>query len=95
MVAERMVSILPLICIKLIYFRFVLATRSEAVNNRAPVFLRAYRHPHNPREDAFSDITIWQAARATSAAPPYFHPVEVRQRKLIDGAFGANNPLGW
>lgn len=53
----------------------------------------SYMHPHEPRNTG--DVKIWQAARATSAAPLYFSPIKVGEYKLVDGALAANNPLGW
>jgi predicted acylesterase/phospholipase RssA len=35
---------------------------------------------------------IWQVARATSAAPTYFTPITINNRKFGDGGFGTNNP---
>ncbi|KZL86140.1 protein kinase subdomain-containing protein [Colletotrichum incanum] len=72
---------------------FVLATRQDAANNRAPIFLRSYRQPRAMSEIA--NIPIWQAARATSAAPAFFPPIRVGKVNLIDGGMQANNPLGW
>ncbi|KAK6948462.1 hypothetical protein Daesc_010228 [Daldinia eschscholtzii] len=44
----------------------------------------------------YRDIKIWEAARATTAAPSYFDPIELTRggdrRKFIDGAMGCNNP---
>jgi predicted acylesterase/phospholipase RssA len=39
--------------------------------------------------------TICEAVRATSAATSFFEPVVIgpRQRKFVDGALGANNPV--
>ncbi|OCL02481.1 FabD/lysophospholipase-like protein, partial [Glonium stellatum] len=37
-------------------------------------------------------IPIWEAARATTAAPSYFDPIEISNRKFGDGGFGTNNP---
>lgn len=73
--------------------RFCMATRADASNNRAPVFLRSYRNPQDI--SLLPDIKIWEAARATSAAPYYFKPMQVGPYKLVDGGLGANNPLGW
>lgn len=92
-VAKRMIPILSSIYIQLIYFRFVVATRRDALNNRGPVFLRSYKHPHDSR--GLSNVKIWQAARATSAAPTYFSSMKVGDYELVDGGLSANNPLGW
>ncbi|KAI1075822.1 FabD/lysophospholipase-like protein [Whalleya microplaca] len=44
----------------------------------------------------FDDIKIWEAARATTAAPGYFKPMELGRDEnkipFIDGAMGCNNP---
>lgn len=37
--------------------------------------------------------TIWQAARATSAAPLYFPPITINCRKYFDGGMHSNNPI--
>ncbi|CEI70806.1 hypothetical protein FVEN_g714 [Fusarium venenatum] len=72
---------------------FVTATASAGSNSRAPVLLRSYTNglqmPEMPR------IKLWEAARATSAAPFYFKPLEVDGRTFVDGGLQANNPLGW
>ncbi|OGM46186.1 hypothetical protein ABOM_004865 [Aspergillus bombycis] len=72
---------------------FVLSIDERAVNNKSPVFLRSYTNTQQP--SLLPNIKIWQAARATSAAPTYFRPMEVGGQKLIDGGLGANNPVGW
>ncbi|MCJ1231417.1 hypothetical protein MMC12_008094 [Toensbergia leucococca] len=40
-------------------------------------------------------IKIWEAARATSAAPGFFDPLVIGpyQTQLVDGGMGANNPV--
>lgn len=40
-------------------------------------------------------VTIWQAARATSAAPVYFAPAVIGpdRTKFVNGGVGANNPV--
>ncbi|KAI1425594.1 acyl transferase/acyl hydrolase/lysophospholipase [Xylaria sp. FL1777] len=38
------------------------------------------------------DCQIWQVARATSAAPTYFAPIEINGRYFMDSGIGANNP---
>jgi len=36
---------------------------------------------------------IWQAARATSAAPTFFKRIKIgRKQEYIDGGMGCNNP---
>lgn len=72
-----------------------MATNSQAANNRAPVFLRSYKNPNNMEDSALVNMKLWQAARATSAAPAYFKPLQVNGYTLVDGGLGANNPLGW
>ncbi|KAI9935105.1 hypothetical protein ASPWEDRAFT_31438 [Aspergillus wentii DTO 134E9] len=72
---------------------FVTAVRKDAANNRGPVLLRSYKHPHLP--STLPNIKLWEAARATSAAPVYFKSIRVGDYELVDGSLGANNPLGW
>ncbi|KAF2968931.1 hypothetical protein GQX73_g4649 [Xylaria multiplex] len=38
------------------------------------------------------DCQIWQVARATSAAPTYFSPIEIDGRCYMDSGLGFNNP---
>ena len=70
-----------------------MAVRGDAANNRGPVFLRSYTNPLDP--SLIPNIKLWEAARATSAAPYYFEPIKVGKYELVDGGLGANNPLGW
>ncbi|KAI0842839.1 FabD/lysophospholipase-like protein [Hypoxylon sp. FL0890] len=57
--------------------------------------------PTTPVEDdpwnEYRDIQIWEAARATTAAPSFFPPMVLsrgkRTRTFIDGAMGCNNPV--
>lgn len=48
-------------------------------------------------EDESYDCTIWQAARATSAFPDLFKPVNIGpsglEEPFVDGGLGCNNPL--
>ncbi|OCK87825.1 uncharacterized protein K441DRAFT_682333 [Cenococcum geophilum 1.58] len=39
-------------------------------------------------------VTICDAALATSAATGFFDPVTIGARQFVDGALGANNPIG-
>lgn len=45
------------------------------------------------RQAIADNATIWEAARATSAATTFFDPVVIAGQKYADGAFGANNPV--
>jgi predicted acylesterase/phospholipase RssA len=72
-----------------------MATREESASNRGPVFLRSYMNDLAALDPDLSKIRLWEAARATSAAPGYFQPIQVGRVKLVDGGLLANNPLGW
>jgi len=71
----------------------VTAIAADSPNNRAPVYLRNYQR--EDREGQLLGIKIWEAARATSAAPNYFVPIVLENYRFIDGGLGANNPVGW
>ncbi|KAI8670389.1 PNPLA domain-containing protein [Fusarium keratoplasticum] len=69
---------------------FVCATQCL---DRSQVQFRNYRDPvHHNR---VKGIKIWEAARATSAAPTYFEPIKVGSHSLefVDGGIGTNNPV--
>ncbi|KAK4140617.1 FabD/lysophospholipase-like protein [Dichotomopilus funicola] len=72
---------------------FVTATLNEGGNNRGPVILRSYINTGASLEHR--DITILQAARATTAAPGFFKPQTAGNDTLVDGGLVANNPVGW
>lgn len=44
-------------------------------------------------ETSGSQCTIWQAARATSAAATFFDPIQIGNQEYVDGATGFNNPV--
>ncbi|KAK0643728.1 acyl transferase/acyl hydrolase/lysophospholipase [Cercophora newfieldiana] len=69
---------------------FVCATRMHTTSS---VLLRTYT-PRDPGQ-ANHSVKIWQAARATSAAPPLFEPITIEDcgLTLLDGAFRLNNPI--
>ena len=48
------------------------------------------RSPRNP--GPADNVPIWQAARATSAAPSYFEPIKINDHKYVHGGFAINNP---
>src|ERR1700731_2295324 len=66
---------------------FVVATRVRAAGS--PVLMQAY--DNFPLSESF-EATIWQAARATSAAPTFFAPVVIDDVRYADGGTGYNNP---
>ncbi|KAE8365962.1 acyl transferase/acyl hydrolase/lysophospholipase [Aspergillus caelatus] len=77
---------------------FVLAVRQDAANSKGPVHLRSY--VNTQQKSLLPNVKAWEAARATSAAPTFFPPMEIAtdngvKHKLIDAALGANNPVGW
>ena len=55
----------------------------DSVNSKAD-------HTRNPGSAA--TCQIWEAARATSAAPQYFAPIIIDKTRFVDGGFGTNNP---
>ncbi len=52
---------------------------------------RSYNSPW----DVLDDCPIWQACRATSAAPTFFPPMEIGNPPVtyVDGGMGYNNPI--
>ncbi|KAJ9161398.1 Patatin-like protein 2 [Coniochaeta hoffmannii] len=48
-------------------------------------------------DDWLKDCTVWEAARATTAAPTYFKPIEIKRgsvaKTFMDGAVSCNNPV--
>jgi predicted acylesterase/phospholipase RssA len=71
-----------------LHCRFVSATRTA---NTELALLRSYR---SEKEDG-SLVAIWQAARATSAAPTFFPPISFGNplASYVDGALLHNNPI--
>ncbi|KAJ7819757.1 hypothetical protein B0H14DRAFT_2600393 [Mycena olivaceomarginata] len=65
---------------------------TTAVNMSLPVLLRTYNTPDYPA----MDCTIWQAGRATSAAPTFFKQIQIGhpglEEAFLDGGMGHNNP---
>jgi predicted acylesterase/phospholipase RssA len=74
----------------LVSYRFVCATRSQTVQ---PVLLRSYKTWSEVEENY--TCHIWEAARATSAAPLFFEPIKfkISGATFVDGAMRLNNPI--
>lgn len=73
--------------------------RAVDSEDSAPYIFRSYDHwassppAINERNPGFAhNVAIWEAARATTAAPLYFDPIKIANRKFGDGGFGNNNP---
>ena len=70
---------------------FVCAT--PALNISSPRLFRTYM----VRENRSYNCPIWQAARATSAAPTFFKRIQIgdkgSEEEFIDGGLGCNNPV--
>ena len=79
----------PLLVCTLISISFVCAVATASVNHARR--LRTYN------ESTTGRCTIVEAARATSAAPTFFEPVEIMingtKERFVDGALGFNNPV--
>ncbi|KAJ7479539.1 hypothetical protein FB451DRAFT_1556471 [Mycena latifolia] len=71
---------------------FVCAMNVMNMNGILPELFRSY----NTSEEPASDCMIWEAARATSAMPGLFKPMEIglggTRQRYIDGGVGHNNP---
>ncbi|KAJ7440029.1 FabD/lysophospholipase-like protein [Mycena latifolia] len=73
---------------------FVCAQSAHAMRGNIPVLFRTYDSPH----ERTATCTIWEAARATSAAPTFFKRIEIgptsRAEAFLDGGLGRNIPTG-
>ncbi|KAJ7667317.1 acyl transferase/acyl hydrolase/lysophospholipase [Mycena rosella] len=71
---------------------FVCAQNEMNLNAGIPELFRSYNTPEEPA----SDCMIWEAARATTAMPDLFKPVEInlsgRKQRYSGGCLGHNNP---
>ncbi|CAE6414309.1 unnamed protein product [Rhizoctonia solani] len=74
---------------------FVCALTADQIRGRLPVHFRTYQSQWNPAPNC----KIWEAARATSAAPTFFKAIAVNNdqgipMRFIDAGVGVNNPTG-
>lgn len=70
-------------------YRFVCATSKQTGKT---VVFSSYPSDRRGR-DLLDTATIWQVARATSAATSFFDPIEIGHEEFVDGATPANNPI--
>lgn len=64
---------------------------TKALNT--PVRLRSYETADSVDTLSGSGCTIWQAARATSAAATFFDPMKIGSQLYVDGGTGYNNTV--
>ena len=73
---------------------FVCATQAQNIG--APAGPRRFRTYAVPRNRTY-DCTIWEAGRATSAAPTFFERIEIgpegAKQEFVDAGVGCNNPI--
>ena len=87
--AQRRKSLIADVGCKLTrYYRVVLAITKDNVD-ALPTFFRTYE-----TSAALDSCTIWEVARATSAATTFFKPIRIGRDgiEFIDAGFGYNNP---
>ncbi|CAM1511788.1 Fc.00g093010.m01.CDS01 [Cosmosporella sp. VM-42] len=66
---------------------------AQAKAYNTPARLRSYVTPQTVDHLSTTKCTIWQAARATSAASKIFDPIDIGMQTYVDGATGCNNPV--
>ncbi|KIK65149.1 hypothetical protein GYMLUDRAFT_258629 [Collybiopsis luxurians FD-317 M1] len=74
---------------------FVMSALASTVENgNTAVHLRSYKSgPTVLVPPEYSGWSIWEAARATSAAPVFVESFEKNGKKFVDGGLGWNNPV--
>ncbi|KAF5368755.1 hypothetical protein D9757_010417 [Collybiopsis confluens] len=74
---------------------FVMSALASTVEDgNTAVHLRSYKSGPTVLVPAeYSGWSIWEAARATSAAPVYFKSFEKNGKEFVDGGLGWNNPV--
>lgn len=71
------------------HYSFVVARNSRHLNDNIAVLFRNYESVDN----IHPKCKIWEATRATSAAPTFFKPMSIeRDQTYLDGGMGRNNP---
>lgn len=73
-----------------LFYSFVACTHEESKDLAT---FRSYQHLTAPRTAVGNQCRIWEACRATAAAPKFFPPIKIGQQKYLDGALVYNNPV--
>ena len=87
-VERRRSAIVPR-AVKLTHSSFVLAMSALNMTARIPRLFRTYQAPKYPSPNC----AIWEAARATSAAPTFFEHIFIEGEPYVNGGMGCNNPV--
>eukprot|EP01043_Picozoa_sp_COSAG02_P026046 COSAG02_NODE_1488_length_12368_cov_23.731926_3_plen_1446_part_00 len=73
---------------------FVVAScRNDTFRRFDPFLFRSYTMDPSKGLPGSSGCEVWEAARATSAAPFFFDPISIAGREYFDGGVVANNPV--
>lgn len=70
---------------------FVLSCRADDLSNRVATHMRTYINGNV--EKSHAEFKIWEAGRATSAAPTFFPRIKLGEYEYIDAGVGFNNPV--
>jgi len=80
-----------LYCLTDILYRFVCSRNARAMDS-----VRLFRSYRSFTVGEYENVTIWQAGRATSAAPTFFKRARIgpggMEEEFLDGGLGSNNP---
>ena len=71
---------------------FVSIRRSATDTTTSSIRSRGRQRTSQGNANSAGSLPIWEAARATSAAPSYFDPVHIEDKTFLDGGLGHNNP---
>ncbi|KAH7139692.1 acyl transferase/acyl hydrolase/lysophospholipase [Dactylonectria estremocensis] len=86
--------------------KVALVSQRKQYQSQVTHLFRSYNHSerfennpreYNPKMLGRSNTKIWEASRATSAAPYYFPSITIGTNEFIDGGAGNNNPsnIAW
>lgn len=66
---------------------------ATSIDRECAELFRSYDPPSDVTDTKFADITVKEAALATSAAPTYLPKVKIMNEKFWDGGLLNNNPI--